>query len=117
MAGDSTKNVIIYAVAYGAIAALLNTFVLVDGYGALTFHFGQLAVFLCLLTRGFRTAVFVGIVSSLCLAFATENPYFVLTLLGELIFVTWCYNRGVALFVSDILYWVLIGILECPQYH
>lgn len=110
MGAQNKISFITYVVIYGAIAALLNSQFLIEGYGTLTFHFGQLVVFLCLLTRGLRAAVLVGVISSASLALTTENPYFLLTLLAELMCVSWLYRRGFALFISDVIYWCLVGI-------
>ncbi|RTE85858.1 diguanylate cyclase [Lysobacter sp. N42] len=99
-----------FAVIYGSIAAFFNAFFLVNSYGELWFHFGQLFVLLCLMSRGFKPALIACLFSSVSLWLKTDNPYFIFLMFAELIVVYWFYKRGMSLVIADVIYWLIVGI-------
>lgn len=99
-----------FGIAFGLLGALLNSFLLIPIYGQLFLHVGQAAVILCILLRGFKAGLISAIISSLALAFATDNYYFVVLLVGEAIALFVLQKSRFSLLNSDILYWLVIGL-------
>jgi len=104
------KQDILFGGMYGIAAAFFNTFLLFSPYGELTFHFGQLFVILCLITRGLFPATIACLMGAGSLSLAVGNPYFLVLLFGELWVLNWLFQRGVVVFVADLGYWVFIGV-------
>jgi diguanylate cyclase (GGDEF)-like protein len=99
-----------YALAYGLIALLLNSFLIAHLYGNLSLHFGQIFVIFCLITRGLKPAALAALIGSIGLYIETHNPAFFINSLIEILVLYLLSRRGWVLLIADIIYWLLIGI-------
>lgn len=106
LSGEQLK----YGLIFGAIASLLNAIVLIPLYGQLSFHFGQVAVFVCLVARGLGAGLVAVFPASAVLAVSMENPVFLVLMPLEMVVVYWFRQRGLELLLGDFLYWLLVGV-------
>ncbi|QOL24531.1 diguanylate cyclase [Thalassotalea sp. LPB0316] len=100
----------LYGIGFGILGAITNIYLNFELYGQLTLHLGQAFVFLCLLTRGFTSALIASAITNGSLWYLTGNPYFFLTLNLELVVVAILSRYRVWLLNADILYWLFIGL-------
>lgn len=99
-----------YGLLFGVLGAITNIYFNVELYGQLTLHLGQSLVFLCLLTRGFPSALIASVLNSAALWYLIDNPFFFLTLNLEFIVVAYLLRRRMWALNADIFYWVFIGL-------
>lgn len=95
---------------FGILGAFLNIVALVPVYGNLTLHLGQSMVILCLLARGFKPAIVAAAIAGGVLSYTIDNIAFLAFMTLEVSVIYALSRRGVNWLVSDLLYWLLIGI-------
>ncbi|MGQ8366597.1 sensor domain-containing diguanylate cyclase [Glaciecola sp. 1036] len=88
---------------------MANTFFGVPLFGEFTIYLGQIFVLLCLVTRGINAAIVATTIASVVTAVTANDPYLVVVLAIEILFVHAALKRGVFLFQSVMLFWLLIG--------
>lgn len=103
-------KVYFYGILFGILGCLTNVYLKFELYGQLTLHLGQAFVFLCLLARGFPSAVIAAAITNGTLWYLTGNKFFFLTLNLEFFVVAILLTRRMWLLNADILYWLVIGL-------
>lgn len=99
-----------WGLGYGSVAAIINYFLAFEVYGSVTILLGQMIVFLALFTRGLTAAVIAALMASAAVYLYTQNAFFFITLISEVLTVYLLYRRKVPILLADLLYWVLLGI-------
>lgn len=119
------RSALISGFGYGALAAAVNYFLAFEIYGSLTVIFGQVFVLLALFTRGFLAAMVSATFAAFAISIYTDNFFFFVTLLSEVAFIYYLYQRRIPILVADLIYWCVFGmpfsylyvptILDVPQ--
>jgi diguanylate cyclase (GGDEF)-like protein len=97
-------------VGFGAIAALVNYFLAFELYGSVTILLGQVFVFLALFTRGLPSAIVSTIIASIAVYLYTDNLFFFVSLIAEVIVVWFLYRRRIPILLADLIYWLIFGM-------
>lgn len=95
---------------FGGLGALSNYFLSIPFYGHFSLYFGQIFVFLCLVTRGLNAGIIASVVSATALAMKLNDPFLFIILISETFAVHIMLRKGRVLLLSDAIYWLLIGV-------
>ncbi|CAB0151873.1 Diguanylate cyclase VdcA [Pseudidiomarina piscicola] len=99
-----------WGLGFGALAALTNYFLAVEVYGSVTILLGQLFVFLALFSRGLSAALVAAVMSAAAVYLYTQNLFFFVTLIAEVVTVYALFQRRMPILLADLLYWLALGI-------
>lgn len=99
-----------WGLGYGAVAAIMNYFLAFEIYGSVTVLLGQMFVFLALFTRGPFAALVAAVMASAAVFLYTDNIFFFVTLVAEVIAVYFLFRRNVPILLADLIYWLVFGI-------
>ncbi|MFT4653284.1 MAG: diguanylate cyclase (GGDEF)-like protein [Kangiellaceae bacterium] len=101
---------ILYGLNFGVLGAVTNAFLNINFFGDFSLYFGQIFVLFCLVARGLNAGIIAAFIASVTTAVYANDPYLVVILSLEILFVHVCMRRGYFLFQSSMSYWLLIGI-------
>jgi diguanylate cyclase (GGDEF)-like protein len=92
------------------LGGLVNYFLSVPFYGHFSLYFGQIFVFLCLVTRGLNAGIIAAVISALALVIKQDDPFLFFILASEIFAVHICLHKGKTLLFCDAIYWLTIGV-------
>ena len=101
---------VFYGLGFGVLGALTNIFLNVSFFANISLFFGQVFVLVCLITRGLNSAIIAVMFTSVSASIYANDPYLIIIYSLELLVVNMLISRGVFLFQSAALYWLLIGL-------
>ena len=95
---------------FGFLGALTNYFLSIPFYGHFSLHFGQIFVFLCLVTRGLNAGIIASVIAASALAIKLDDPFLFIILVSETFTVHILLRKGKVFLLADAMYWLFIGV-------
>lgn len=102
-------NTLLYGFNFGLLGGMANAFLNISFFGNFCLLFGQIFVLFCLVTKGLNAAIIAAMMSATSAAVFSNDPYMLVILLLEMLFVHVAMRKGYFLFQSAMTYWLLIG--------
>lgn len=103
-------STVLYGLNFGVLGAVTNAFLKFTFFGDFCLYFGQIFVLFCLVTRGLNAGIISALIASTAAAVYGSDPYLLVILPLEILFIHVCMRKGYFLFQSSMLYWMLIGV-------